>query len=94
MGTLASIGFFDSEVHPVLKSSKRPTFKAFLLELLQTKADNVNGTAITEKDIAQKLIHLGHCQEEGTAKRTAKTIMLVFYNTTEILALHGTLLRF
>lgn len=75
MATLARIGFFDTEAHPILKDGKKPTFRTFLLELLKSKSEDVDGPLIAEKDITERIVTLGHCKEQGTAVKTAKTIM-------------------
>lgn len=72
MGTLARIGFFSPEVFPVLVSERRPTFREFLLGLL--KSENL-GTPMGEKDIADRIVELGHCRDQKIALNTAKTIM-------------------
>lgn len=73
MATLARIGFFDTEAHPILKDGKKPTFRTFLLELL--KSEDVDGPLIAEKDITERIVTLGHCKEQGTAVKAAKTIV-------------------
>lgn len=75
MGTLSRIGFFDSEAHPILKNGKRPTFREFLFELLEIASEDLSGPLIGEKNIMERILLLGHCKEQGTALRTAKTIM-------------------
>lgn len=77
MGTMARIGFFDNQVHPILENGKRPTYKNFLIELLKDEGKNLIGTTHVEEDIAKRIFSLGLCKERGTAARTAKTIMLV-----------------
>lgn len=74
MATLARIGFFDTEAHPILKDGKKPTFRTFLLELLKSKSEDVDGPLIAE-DITERIVTLEHCKEQGTAVKTAKTIM-------------------
>lgn len=75
MGTLARIGYFNTEPHSLLKDGKRPTFRAFLLELLGTNGVHLDGTLVEEKDIAERILRLGYCKDQGTAVKTAKTIM-------------------
>lgn len=77
MGTLSRIGFFNQEGHPLLKNEKRPTFRAFLFELLKISSEEPTGPLIGEKNIMERILSLGHCKEQGTALRTAKTIMYV-----------------
>lgn len=80
MGTLARIGLFDSEAHPILKGVKRPTFGTFLLEVLKIESKGMDGPLIAEKDIAERIFTLGHCKEEGTAVKAAKTITFLGYH--------------
>lgn len=75
MGTLARIGYFSTEPHPLLKDVKRPTFRTFLLELLATDGDDMDGALVEEKDITKRILRLGYCKDQGTALKTAKTIM-------------------
>lgn len=75
MGTMARIGFFDTQVHPILENAERPSFKNFLLELLKDEGKNLIGTTHVEEAIAKRIFSLGLCKEHGTAARTAKTIM-------------------
>lgn len=84
MGTLARIGFFDTEAHPILTLTKRPTFGAFLLELLKIKSEDFDGT-MTAEDIKERILALGLCKVQVTALKTAKTILyLGFHEQTEI----------
>lgn len=75
MGTLARVGFFNNEAQEILIDSKRATFRRFLLKLLKIENEDLTKAPITEKGIAEQLVQLGHCKEEGTAFRTARTIM-------------------
>ncbi|CAA6658720.1 unnamed protein product [Spirodela intermedia] len=72
MGTLAKIGFFNSEAHPMLKESSRPTFRAFLSELL--KADSNEELPVRDEEMAGRIISLGHCKETVTAMKAVQTI--------------------
>ncbi|RVW28650.1 Alpha-aminoadipic semialdehyde synthase [Vitis vinifera] len=84
MGTLARVGFFDTEAHPILTLTKRPTFGAFLLELLKIKSEDFDGT-MTEEDVKERILALGLCKVQVTALKTAKTILyLGFHEQTEI----------
>lgn len=74
MGSLARIGFFDSEAHPILTLTKRPTFRAFLLELLKIKSEDFDGTN-TAEHISERILALGLCKVQVTALKTAKTIL-------------------
>lgn len=73
MGTLARIGFLDTEVHSFLRNG-RPLFRDFLLELLKINGDS-NGSMIREKDISESIISNGLCKEQETAVKVAKTIV-------------------
>ncbi|GMY36530.1 alpha-aminoadipic semialdehyde synthase isoform X1 [Fagus crenata] len=85
MGTLARIGFFNTEAHPILKGGKKPMFSTFLLELLNIKIEDVDGPLIAEKDITERIVTLGHCKEQGTAAKAAKTIIFLgFHEPREI----------
>lgn len=83
MASLAKIGFFDAEPHPMLKGGQRPTFGTFLNELLDTKcsspvnANNLAGSTGDEKEMVKRLILSGHCKETATAVKTVKTIKLL-----------------
>lgn len=77
MGTLAKVGLFDTEAQMILKNSERPTFRTFLLKLLKLEKEDSDKASVGEKEIARQLLILGHCTEEGTALRTAKTIMFL-----------------
>ncbi|RWR95819.1 Saccharopine dehydrogenase / Homospermidine synthase [Cinnamomum micranthum f. kanehirae] len=81
MASLARIGFFDTEVHPMLREGIRPTFGAFLNELLKNRTSenkvdsrHAEGSAGIEKEMAARLITLGYCKATATAEKTAKTI--------------------
>ncbi|XXG81568.1 hypothetical protein AAC387_Pa09g2165 [Persea americana] len=81
MASLARIGFFDTEVHPMLREGIRPTFGAFLNKLLknrtsENKVDSRHAevSAGIEKEMSARLIALGYCKETATAEKTAKTI--------------------
>lgn len=85
MGTLASIGFFSTEAHPILKGEKRPTFRTLLHELLKIKSEGMDGPLIAEKVITERIFSLQHCKEQGTAMKAAKTIIFLgFHEHTEI----------
>ncbi|XP_048133337.1 alpha-aminoadipic semialdehyde synthase isoform X2 [Rhodamnia argentea] len=77
MGTLAKVGLFDTEAQMILKSSERPTFRTFLLKHLKLEKEDSDKASVGEKEIAQQLLILGHCSEEGTALRTAKTVLFL-----------------
>lgn len=80
MASLAKIGFFDTEVHPMLNGGgQRPTFSAFLNKLLKIKTfDSVDpeapsGSIRDETEMVRRVIMLAHCKET-TAVKTVKTI--------------------
>lgn len=75
MGTLARIGFFNTEATPILKKETRPTYRTFMLALLNCTTENSEGLIIGEKWIAEQIVALGLCKEIEPAIQTAKTIM-------------------
>ncbi|GMH03560.1 hypothetical protein Nepgr_005399 [Nepenthes gracilis] len=75
MGTLAKLGFFDPEAHPILKNAMRPTFETFTHILLGVESDKKS--VMGEKDLAEKISALGVCKEKGTAMKTARTIIFL-----------------
>lgn len=75
MGTLARIGLFDTEPHPLLKDGKRPSFRTFLLELLNIKGGYQDGPMQGEDNIAERIVKLGYCKDQGAAQKAAKTIL-------------------
>ncbi|XP_076945258.1 alpha-aminoadipic semialdehyde synthase-like [Bidens hawaiensis] len=84
MGSLARIGFFNSEVHPILTNKDRPaTYRTFLFELLEV--NNSDESVKAEKVITERLLARGICKEDEAAVRTAKAIIFLgFYEQTEI----------
>lgn len=76
---MSRIGFFNSEPHNLLKDANKPTFITFLLDLLKVKTDNLNIDMIGEKQLAETIVKFGYCKDQGTAERTAKTIMYAFH---------------
>ncbi|CAL5375673.1 hypothetical protein CsSME_00008955 [Camellia sinensis var. sinensis] len=85
MGTMARIGFFNTEADPILKNEIRPTYVSFLLELLSIQSQNLAGTVMGEKDVMERVIALGLCKEQGMAAMTAKTIIFLgFHEETKI----------
>lgn len=75
MGTLSRIGLFNSEPHPLLKDQNRPSFIAFLLELLMMKGDYLDGSMNKEDNIAERIVKLGYCKHQETAHKAAKIIV-------------------
>ncbi|KAJ6792728.1 alpha-aminoadipic semialdehyde synthase [Iris pallida] len=79
MSCLAKIGFFETEVHPLLKQGQRPTFKVFLSDLLKSKFSNsvnvedMEGIIGNEKEMIALFTTLGLCKETA-AMKTIKTI--------------------
>ncbi|GMN42705.1 hypothetical protein TIFTF001_011913 [Ficus carica] len=85
MGTLSRIGLFKTEPNPLLKDGKRPTFRTFLLELLKIKGGDIDGPLKGEAGIAERIVGLGHCKDQGSALKAAKTIIFLGLNEqTEI----------
>lgn len=87
MACLAKIGFFDTEAHPMLKEGIRPTFGAFLSELLKNKTttSSVDGghaeeSSIVEEEMVRRLVILGHCKERSAAEKTVKAIRFLGLN--------------
>ncbi|MQM08195.1 hypothetical protein Taro_041051 [Colocasia esculenta] len=75
MGTLAKIGFFEPEVHPMLKGGQRPTFGAFLCELLSVGNElKRKKTTLTDGEMVKSIVLLGHCKETTMAMKAVKTI--------------------
>lgn len=78
MGTLARIGLLDAEAkHPILEQKTRPTFRDFICDILKIDSNARNEGRIGEKEIAKRIVELGHSKELGTASRAAKTIMFL-----------------
>lgn len=75
MGTLSRIGFFNDKALHFPKNGKRPTFREVLFKLLKIESIDPNGPLIGEKNIMERILSLGHCKEQETALKTAKTIM-------------------
>ena len=74
MGALAKIGFFNTEALSTLNNGEKPTYRKALLQLLRLNDNNLDGLAMNEKEIKERITTLGICQGE-IAVRTAKTIM-------------------
>ena len=75
MATLARIGLFDAEAHPLLEHESQPTFRTFLCKLLKIDTEAMDEAVIGEKEITERIVKLGHCKERGAAVKAAKTIM-------------------
>ncbi|XVE97810.1 hypothetical protein REPUB_Repub03eG0051000 [Reevesia pubescens] len=85
MATLARIGLFDAEAHPLLQHESRPTFRTFLCKLLKIDTEAMDEALIGEKEITEGIIKIGHCKERGAAVRAAKTVMFLgLHEQTEI----------
>ncbi|KAI3714455.1 hypothetical protein L6452_21409 [Arctium lappa] len=80
MGSLARIGFFDSEVRLILANKDRPTYRTFLYELLKVQSRTSDESVKVEKLITDRLLALGICKEDGAAIRTAKAIIFLGFN--------------
>ncbi|XP_020531935.1 alpha-aminoadipic semialdehyde synthase isoform X1 [Amborella trichopoda] len=82
MSCLAKLGYFDSDIHPLLKEGKRPTFGTFLEGLLKIKESNDlemfgkfgEEKLGEEKQMVLMLIKSGYCKELSSAEKTVKTI--------------------
>ncbi|CAJ1940611.1 unnamed protein product [Sphenostylis stenocarpa] len=77
MGTLSRIGLFNNEAHSLLTDEQRPTFRKFLFELLKVASEDQDASLIGENDITERILTQGHCKEERTARKTAKTIIFL-----------------
>ncbi|XP_027333102.1 alpha-aminoadipic semialdehyde synthase isoform X2 [Abrus precatorius] len=77
MGTLSRIGLFNNEAHSLLMNEQRPTFRKFLFELLKVVSEDPDGSFIGENDIIERILKLGHCKDQRTAKKTAKTVIFL-----------------
>ncbi|KAI3443496.1 hypothetical protein Pfo_000161 [Paulownia fortunei] len=85
MGTLARIGFFNTEATSILQNETRPIYRTFLLALLDCHTKNLAESIIGEKWIADQIVALGLCEEKETALKTAKTIVFLgFHEMAEI----------
>ncbi|KAJ4837985.1 hypothetical protein Tsubulata_043191 [Turnera subulata] len=85
MGTLARIGLFSTESIPILKRGKSSTFNELLCELLKLSGEKLDGSLSGEKEISERIISLGHCKEQHTAVKAAKTIIFLgLHERTEI----------
>ncbi|XP_022147632.1 alpha-aminoadipic semialdehyde synthase isoform X2 [Momordica charantia] len=84
MGTLAKIGFLNTEVNSFFKNRTKPLFRDFLLELLKIRKES-NSLSIGENDISDSIISSGLCKEKETAVKVAKTIVFLgLHEPTEI----------
>ncbi|XP_051150266.1 alpha-aminoadipic semialdehyde synthase isoform X2 [Andrographis paniculata] len=83
MGTLAKIGFFNTEESSIFKSEAKPTFRAFLLELLQHSGKNLEDPVVSEKFIADQIVACGLCTDRDRALKTAKTILFLGFHEKE-----------
>lgn len=85
MGTLARIGFFDTEPQAILTSPEKPTFETFTCMLLGIDEDKLSGSTIGDTDIAERIVALGQCKHQETAIKTARTIVFLgFHERTSI----------
>ncbi|KAH9306499.1 hypothetical protein KI387_010903, partial [Taxus chinensis] len=85
MSSLAKLGFFNSEFHPILtqENGVKPTFSMFLQELIKValqdrqtqkelKETQGHGTKLT--DISEMLLRVGCCKDSTSANKTASCI--------------------
>ncbi|KAL7096184.1 hypothetical protein ACP275_10G067200 [Erythranthe tilingii] len=78
MGTLARIGFFNTEEIPILKNEARTTYRTFLLSLLDCNSTKgIEEQIINQKWIADRVLDLGLCKDRETSLKTAKTILFL-----------------
>nr|GMC55784.1 alpha-aminoadipic semialdehyde synthase [Ipomoea batatas] len=85
MGTLAKLGFFNTETISILEHGKKTTYAEFLHELLRIDSKKLSAPSVGEKDIIDQVMALGHCKTEDTAANTAKTILFLgFHESIEI----------
>ncbi|GER41742.1 bifunctional lysine-ketoglutaratereductase/saccharopine dehydrogenase [Striga asiatica] len=82
MGTLARIGFFNTETSPMLKNETRPMYRTFLLQLMGCD-DTKDSSSIGEKWIADRIISLGLSEQGEAALKTAKTIVFLGFHEKE-----------
>ncbi|CAL1408934.1 unnamed protein product [Linum trigynum] len=81
MATLAKIGLFGTEPHPLLVNGGSATYKTFLCDLFGLEREKPVG----EQEIVEKLTKLGHSKDPGTAAMVAKTLMcLGLHEETEV----------
>ncbi|XP_068660381.1 alpha-aminoadipic semialdehyde synthase isoform X2 [Aristolochia californica] len=74
MGSLSRIGLFNTEVLPILKESKRPTFRTLLEQLLKFEIIKNVDSCAKEKEIVKKLLVSGCCKEKDSAIRTFRAM--------------------
>ncbi|KAL3625829.1 hypothetical protein CASFOL_030358 [Castilleja foliolosa] len=78
MGTLARIGFFNTEETSVLKNEIRPTYRTFLSTLLGCHTEDLAEPIIGEQWIADRIVALGVSKDRAAAAvNTAKTIVFL-----------------
>ncbi|GAB2291552.1 hypothetical protein Dimus_025806 [Dionaea muscipula] len=75
MGTLAKLGFFNEERHPLLENLEKPTYEIFTSKLVGIQSETCS--VMAEKDIAERISALGACKEQETATQTARTIIFL-----------------
>lgn len=79
MSCLGKLGFFDQSVHPKLKGLQRPTFRAFLNELLKVGSEyhedyeDLQGS-FNEKEFIEMAMMNRYCRDSAAATKAAKTI--------------------
>ncbi|WOL08513.1 alpha-aminoadipic semialdehyde synthase [Canna indica] len=86
MASLARIGLLESGHHFMLRESQRPTFSAFLNQLLHINNSTNNGpvgSIENEEEMIRRLIILGHCKDKATATKTVKTIRFLGLHEVE-----------
>ncbi|VFQ63406.1 unnamed protein product [Cuscuta campestris] len=86
MGTLAKLGFFNTETLFTLGNGKKTTYAQFLLQLLRIDDEKLYASSIGEKDILDQIMVLvGHAKAKDAAASTARTILFLgFHEPAEI----------
>ncbi|KAL6560083.1 hypothetical protein OROHE_006321 [Orobanche hederae] len=85
MGTLARLGFFNTEATPILKNKTGLTYITFLLGLLDCDTKDLAESIIGEQWIVDRITNLGLSKEREAALKTAKTIVFLgFLEKAEI----------
>ncbi|KAJ1418760.1 Saccharopine dehydrogenase, NADP binding domain [Sesbania bispinosa] len=77
MGTLSRTGLFNNEAHPILQKEQKPTFRKFMFELLKVASEDPDGALMREEGIMERILTLGHCKDQRSAMKTAKTIIFL-----------------
>lgn len=86
MGTLAKLGFFNTETISTLGNGKKTTYAQFLLQLLRIDDKKLYASSLGVKDIQDQIMVLvGHAKAKDAAANAARTILFLgFLEPTEI----------